>query len=450
MKKFIIAAAVLMSSSSALAAEAPKVEISGRLDTIVAHVKQSDVYRTTNPSQPTARLHDRVIINNTLIDINVDGKTDSNLKYGGLIRFHADTSKAINSETSVGDKTMFYLQSDKFGRFEAGNTPGAGGLFEMELLFLNRGTYGVDGYWSQLVTDKTVRTTSIADKPVLAGSTALTNAIRTFDARGLEFIVSPNILSNYSGNHYSDAPKISFFTKPVKQLTVGVSFIPDMDSTGSIAGVATKTGGPVFDSQRANNPATFRNIVSGGGTLDVNPADKINFKTSFVGEVGKAKNPLIRDLRALEAGMLLCYDKTFKFGGTVGTWGKSLTLKNPVANAKQKSLYWTLGTGYEHGKLGTSLTFMKSYKAGGIEALTTNPSIAQAISLTSGLGANGLRANDFSDFATNKFSNVVLDIEYNLAPGFQPFAGVSRFEFKESAGSKDKGVVIMGGTRLLF
>ena len=445
MKNILLISALITAPILANAAESPKVKLGGRMDTMAGYVNQEKKYRTTNPSLPTDPLHKGAIVNDTTLDINVDGATNQGLKYGGVIRLHADTSTATNKETGLGDKTWMYMQHDKIGRLEVGNMPGAGGLFEMELTFFNRGTWGVDGFWSQWVTDKTYRTTNIANNAIFGADSAkaVGSALRGFETRGLEFIVSPNLPSNYSGNHYSDAPKASFFTKPITNLTLGISYIPDMDSTGTISGLATKTSGPVFDAKRVHNPATFREIFSGGGTYDINASKELKIRTSLVGEVGKAKLPVLRDLKAMEAGLLFIYKEKFKVGGTYGNWGKSLTLKNTLPGTKQKAEYWTLGAGYEYEKFGTSLTYMESKKAGGIEALTTNTGVAGVISA-------GLSKSSFSDIKTNNLKNLVLDVDYKLAPGFLPYFGVSNFEFKESTGSTDKGFVFMGGTRLLF
>jgi hypothetical protein len=447
MKNFLLVSTLIAAPLLANAAEAPKVKLGGRMDTMAGYVKQENKYRTTNPSLATEPLHKGAIVNDTTLDINIDGVANQGLKYGGVIRLHADTSVATNKETGLGDKTWVYMQHDKIGRVEVGNMPGAGGLFEMDLTFFNRGTWGVDGFWSQWVTDRTFRTTNIANKPALDFNTdtqKLRGALRAFETRGLEFIVSPNLPSNYSGNHYSDAPKASFFTKPLTGLTLGISFIPDMDSTGTISGVAGKKTGPVFDTKRAANPPSFKDIFSGGAMYDINASKELKIRTSLVGEVGQAKSNLIRDLKAMEAGLMFVYKDKLKFGGSYGNWGKSLTLKNPVAGAKQKAEYWTLGVGYEYEKIGTSLTYMGSKKAGGIEAITTKSDLSQA------LNGGIITKADFSDFKTNNLRNIVLDVDYKLAPGFLPYFGVSNFEFKESTGSKDKGFVFMGGTRLLF
>ncbi len=444
MKKLILVSSMIALPILASAAEAPKVKLGGRMDTMAGYVKQKDIYRSTNPALPINRTHSGAIVNDTTLDVNIDGTSNQGFKYGGLIRLHADTSVATNKETTLGDKTMFYIQHDKIGRFEAGSMPGAGGLFEMDLTFFNRGSWGVDGFWSQWVTDRTYRVTNLANKPAFAGATAVRDALRGFSTRGLEFVVSPNLPSNYSGHYYSDAPKASFFTKPIPQLTLGVSYIPDMDSTGSITGQSGRSTGPVFDSTRTDNPATFREIVSGGGILELDPSKELKIKTSLVGEIGSAKLSALNDLRAMEAGLLFVIKEKIRVGGTYGNWGKSLTLKNKIAGTKQKAEYWTVGAGYEYEKIGASLTYMQSDKAGGIEALKTTDGIK-------GVTTAGILSNsDLSDFRTNRLRNIVLDVDYKLAPGFLPYFGISNFEFKESRGAKDKGFVFMGGTRLLF
>jgi hypothetical protein len=430
MKKTIILAAVASSLSIvSIAAEAPKVKIGGRMDVMAGSVKESNGYRTTNPSNPSNAnaLQKSAIVNDTKIDVNVDGKINENVKYGGFIRLHADSSAATNKESSIGDKTMVYIQHDKIGKLEGGNMPGAGGLFEMDTVFLNKGTWGIEGFWSQWVQDKTKRTSAAIPVPL--------------NTRSAEFLVSPNLPSNYSGNHYSDAPKVNFFTKPIKTITLGVSFIPDMDNTGSIAGIAPKNSGPVdsdryFGAAAGSYPATFRNIWSGGVMYEQKFGD-YGVKASLVGEVGKAKLDALRNLKAAEAGINLSY-KEFHLVGSYGDWFKSLTLKNPVAGAKQGGKYYTVGFGHEINKVGYSVTHISSKKAGGIEALRTKAAL------------NALPTSVLSDFDYNRLKATSFDVEYHLAPGFKPYAGVTFFKFKESKGHKDSGQVIMAGTRLLF
>ena len=97
----------------------------------------------------------------------------------------------------------------------------------MDTVNFNTGSWGVDGFWSQWVTARTSRTTGIFFATGAFGSlnSALGGGTRgNPESRGFEFIVSPNLLSNYSGHYYSDAPKVNLFTKPIKELYLAMDW----------------------------------------------------------------------------------------------------------------------------------------------------------------------------------------------------------------------------------
>lgn len=440
MKKYLISGISVLMASSALAAEAPKVRIEGRMDVQAGVVNQKSEFQNSIPSDPASgqKMSTGGVVNDTKLDIHVDGKVSKDFTYGGMIRLHADTSVATNKEGAVADKTMVYIQHEKIGRLEAGNMPGAGGLFEMDTVNLAKGSWGVEGFTSQWITDRTKRTTEIFSRNTGIGTiAALVGGFK--DTRSIEMIISPNLPTNYSGHYYSDAPKVNFFTKPLKELTLGVAFIPDMDSAGTIRGQASRTGGPV-DSERSSNPATFKNIISGGFVYENKFYKDFGIKTGLTGELGKAKLSYVNDLRAYEAGMMLSY-KELKIGATVGSWFDSLTLKQKTTGGRHGSNYFTLGASHQIDKLGYSLTYLNSRKAGGIEILGKQ---------ITDVFAPLVSAQDFADTRYNKFNNVVLDVDYKLAPGMLPYASFSSFRFKESTGAKDSGYVALIGTRLLF
>jgi hypothetical protein len=427
--KAIASLLLCLAPLSAVAQEPLKVTLGGRMDTQFGYGKESKYYRNTNPSflsnpyfetSPSSNtMHKSAIVSDTKLDIKADGKYSADLAYGALIRLHADASDAANDEKTVGDKTMFYLQHAKIGRIEAGNYPGAGAAFESTVPFYDTGTWGVDGYWNRWVS-------SYTKKIPLGG------------IKGLQFITNPNLPSNYSGWHYSDAPKVTFYTKPLPGLTVGVSYIPDLDSRGGINGVALRNAGPT-DSGRSNTPATFKEIFSGGGTYKYAICQDLKVKFGLAGEVGKAKLAALRDLKAYEANFGIKY-KQIKLTTSYGNGGKTWTLKNPLPGAKQKSEYWTLGLGQQIDKLGYAVTYMKSSKAGGTESAILKHPAGSYLEVKQTL----------SDFRSNKLDVVMLDVDYKVAPGFLPYTGVGAFRFKESQGSNDKGYVAMAGTRLTF
>lgn len=459
MKKVLISTILSIAAFNAVAAEAPVVSLHGRMDTQYTTVREKK-FKNSNPSNPErgANLNNSAIVNDTKLDINIDGKIDNNRTYGGFIRLHADTSAATNDETSIGDKTMVYYQDNRIGRIEAGNMPGAAAMLEMDVSNFNHGAWGVDGFGSKHIQDRTIQTSEKFNRNL--GSGASITAVREAngfgkfavqETRGLEFITYANLPSNYSGNHYSDAPKINLFTKPVTGLTIGLAIIPDMDSTGTIKGQSTTNGGPTFDSTRANNPATFKEIYSAGVMYDKKFNKDWSLKTVLAGEAGRAKTAGVRDLRAYEAGFMAGY-QDYKFGMTYGSWTKSLTLKQKNPGTKQGSGYWSAGFSHDINKFGYAVTYLNSRKAGGIETLTkrTKDALNASGNSTAQFVASKITADYFSDYAYNKFQNVAVDVDYKLAPGFLPYATVSAYQFKEAGGTKSNGRVAIIGTRLMF
>lgn len=460
MKKVLISTILSIAAFNAIAADAPVVSLHGRMDTQYTTVHEKK-FKNSNPSNPErgAALNTSAIVNDTKLDINIDGKIDNNRTYGGFIRLHSDTSAATNDETSIGDKTMVYYQDNRIGRIEAGNMPGAAAMFEMDVSNFNHGAWGVDGFSSKHIQDRTIQTSQRLNKDLGGVSGANINAVRqqkfgkfsVLETRGLEFITYANLPSNYSGNHYSDAPKINLFTKPLTGLTLGLAIIPDMDSTGTIKGQSTTNGGPTFDEKRSNNPATFKEIYSAGVMYDKKFNKDWSLKTVLAGETGRAKTAGIRDLRAYEAGFMAGY-QNYKFGMTYGSWTKSLTLKQKNQGTKQGSGYWTAGFSQDINKFGYAITYLNSRKAGGIESLTqrTKDGLNATGNASAQFIASQMGKDFFSDNAYNKFQNVALDVDYKLAPGFLPYATVSAFKFKEGGGTKSNGRVAIIGTRLMF
>lgn len=436
MKKLLILTTTILFPLAVQAAEPLKVTLGGRLDTMAASIKGKDAFRTVNPFVPgSAEVNDFVIVNDTKIDFNVDGKGVYDIQYGGHIRLNADASESSSSETTLGNKTMVYIQHDKIGKLEAGNTPSSGALFEMDIMSFTKGSYGVDGAAISFIEDKTMRMSKLLTPYVLF---SILPGIK--DTRGYEFIEAPYLPSNYSGYNYSDAPKVNFFTKPVEYITVGITFIPDLDSAGTVKGIALKHGGPTWDSSRALNPATYKNIVNGGMVFDKEVVKNFGIKAMVAGEIGEAKDNAIRDLKAYEAGLALTFYKNIQLAATYGYWGKTFTLENPAPGAKQRGDYYSLGFGHQIEKFGYSVTYINSQRAGGVESLITSKLA----------GLPGITKASFTDYSSNKFNNTVIDVEYELAQGFTPYATLSFYNFKESTGTEDEGNVALLGTRLIF
>jgi hypothetical protein len=436
------------------AGEVPTIKLSGKMDVIGGMLKESGPFKAIDPANPDTsdEIHNYALVNDTNIDFNIDGKTNNGLKYGGFARLHADVGTSTSKENTLGDKVLVYIQNDKIGRLEAGSTPGGPGIFEEEISNFGIGSWGIGGFVPTWFSDRTMQTAKafnsdtnrvpamVNGNPMMA-TLKQANGNAVPETRGLEFITYPDLPSHYSGKYYSDANKVNFYTKPTPDLTVAVTYIPDLDTIGTVSNIALN-GGPV-DDRKKYYPGTFRDIFGAGFVYEKALNKDWKVKAVLAGETGKAKLQGINNLKAYEAGFRISY-KEYKFGASYGDWFNSLALKQKQLNSRQGASYWTVGFSQQIEKFGYSVTYLNSKKAGGIEGLTKRDGISQAIA------ANFLASSIFSDLAFNKFYNVVLDIDYKAAPGLLPYATLSKFRFKESRGYKDNGYIVLVGTRLSF
>ncbi|MBS0236015.1 MAG: porin [Proteobacteria bacterium] len=419
---------------------APKVTIEGRMDTTWGLRHQNAPYDRMYSFTPgytiSPDLRDHAIVNDTKIDIKVNSPEDCEIAYGGLIRLNADTSTATSGEDSIADKTMFFVQSNRFGRIEGGNYPGAGAMFEMDISTYAKAGYGVEGFWLKWMNDVAL--------VVLPGPTP----VLLSGLSGFRYLASPNLPSNYSGLFYSDAPKLTYYTKPLDDLTIGVSYIPDLDSTGTVVGIAPLTGGPV-DSQRfaLGYRPTYRNIISGGAQYKKKLADWV-FTMNVAGEIGSAKKyrntDYIRDLRAYEVGGIVSY-KTYSAGATYGNWGKTGTYRAQFPGTKQGASYWTLTASQQMEKLGYSLTYIHSRRAGGLEGVGSQLTNNSAPFFTP------LQLPEFSDTSDNRMKALSFGAQYLVAPGLLPYTEVTGFRFSSAAETpSNHGYVWLTGIRMNF
>jgi hypothetical protein len=434
LKKTAVMAVCLGAMASAAYADA-KVEVGGRMDTMYLLTKQRDAYAyaidplTAEPvyASPLAK---HGLIMDTSVEIAANFKT-GDLSYGASIILNADTSPSTTGEESVADRTKVYIKHDKIGMLELGSTPGAGGRFEMMDAQVAHAAYGIWGFWSQTISSSE----DLALGPVI---------VNQGDQVGWKYLSYPSLPSNYSGKHYSDSNKVSFYTKPTECLTVGISYIPNLDHTGTASTFTTANGGP-GDAERAGNRSTFKDIISGGFAYEHKFAEDVKVTLYAAGEVGKAKTwlggDLLRDLKAYEVGVYSVY-KNFKFSGSYGDWGKTGAYKAEYATpgAKQGANYWTLGMGQQIEKFGYSLSYFDSRRAGGQEAVATSAFPTTPLPTVSDAKYNKLRA-------------VSLGVDYKLADGLLPYLEITEFRFKNGnalTSKENKGRVFLAGVRVTF
>ena len=451
--RFLLSVMASVLTTTSLANDV-KVKIGGSLDMMVGAVEQKSPYHNSTfiSSSSPSTSNKKAIVSDGRININIDGELDSGLKYGGLIYLNADPSIATSSEAGLVDRSMVYVQSDKVGRLEVGNYPGAGGLLGMDTFTFAKAAYGVEGYWIAWVKDVAYVDIGTEFAPYMSGQKMISGTL------GHRYLINPNLPSNYSGHHYYDAPKITFYTQPITGLTVGISYIPDLDSTGTIRTQGGKESGPT-DPERleVNTRPTFKNIISGGVHYHakLNP---IEMKMSLIGEIGKAKKyygtNLINDLKAYQLGLALIHGE-YSLAGSYGNWGKTGTYRAKYEGTKQGAEYWNLIFAQQKEKLGYSLGYMQTRRAGGLEPVGSQVSSGIAAGLNAGYGASYSTTpsanRSYSDSSYNTLHAISLGVDYKLAPGFIPYIEATRFIFKSKGiPNSNSGFNVLTGLRLKF
>ena len=445
MKKLaILFSASLFCAYSAIA-EMPQVKLGGTLHSMAGYRDQKGNYKFDDPSSNTGNQHhSSAFANDAKIKISADGKFNST-KYGALLKLNADAGATSADETGNADKNMFYIQNDKIGRFEFGNYPGAGAMLEMDIDNFEKGAYGHEGYWSSWVNKKTSKEYNYGPFGAISGTLAKSNL--------LSFMRTPNMPTNYLATHYSDATKATFYTVPAKGLTMGISYIPDLDSTGTIATISTRNGGNTDGDRKIlgqSHPALYKEIFSGGIRYEFDITD-FKIKTTATGEVGHAKTKVINKLRAWEIGAQIRYG-SYGIASTYGDWGRTTTLKEKLSGTKQGASYWTLNAMHDvSDKLGYSISYMHGKKAGGMELIGNYVNTLAIATKPQGGPLTDAQKRNYSDVKYNTLNNIIFDIDYKLADGFVPFASVARFAFKEAeSGKGNKGVITLLGTKINF
>lgn len=218
---------------------------------------------------------------------------------------------------------------------------------------------------------------------------------------GFAGIIRPDLPIANAGNAAGtneDATKITYYSPRFAGFQAGVSYAPNSGSTG-----VTVPG----------NASTFEDVLTGG----INYAaqwDSIGFKAAITGQTAEAKAVGAQvDLGAWDAGVNVTF-AGFTVGGSYGDWDDALGVNTD-------SDYWDIGLGYEFGAFSASATYLDS---------------------TAETGA-----------VEDEFENIVLGIDYKLAPGLVPYAEVSFFEFDGSGAgiaNDNEGTVFILGTELSF
>ena len=414
MNKFLVTTALVASfATSAMAESDAKLSVNGTIDSKFANTSQRDAFRSNDAGK---KLSNNNIATDAYLNFNIKGEVKSGLKYGGLIKLNANTSKSKkemydnDGKSSIAEQVMAYLESG-YGRVEVGNYTGVA-----ESMKVNAGTFasatgGINGdsqyYWNA---------STMENKKDAAGNDvkdAAGNVIKVKTKTA--FLQTANLPTNELGTfglRGVNAAKLNYYTPEFSGFRFGATFTPNT----KVHGTASSVTSVVKDN------TGFKNVFETGLSYTSEIKD-VGVKFAVVSEFGKNQEKDVKNLRAYEVGTNLSY-KGFTVGGSYGDWGKYGS-----SNAVEfgKTSYWTAGVGYANGPISASLTHLQGKK--GIAKVSDNKT-------------------------HNKLRNTVIGVDYKVAPGILPYVEFSSFKMNQasqaSEDNNNKGHIFMTGVKLSF
>ncbi len=220
------------------------------------------------------------------------------------------------------------------------------------------------------------------------------------------FITTPSLpLAHGSttvlGDESTDnANKVTYYSPRYSGFQLGLSYQPDYKDRGQ--SVTRTNNDPNESGENFDAGLNYEGSYSG-----------VSIGAAVTGQVGNAENSNTEDLAAWNAGGKLGY-MGFTVAGSYGSWDDSLAAKNSNADAD----YYTAGVGYDYKQFAVSATYLDS---------------------TIDLGR-----------VDNDFKNLVVGVDYKLAPGLTPYAEASFYRFDADTRANNDGDVFIVGTQLAF
>lgn len=407
MKKFLMGTTALIGAATiASTAEAagPDVTVGGFIDFQASFADSDNGFDTTDGSDRDLD-RDSHFQNDTEVHILVDGKTDNGLGYGAVIELEADVDGGNlddGSESGSGnaDKTYIYLESS-VGRVEAGNNVGAAQSLSIGAESIARATGGIKGDFHRYVDvgqddSGGFATPSILYVPALPSEVDFT-------------------IASGAGNSLVDqeeSTKLTYFTPRVSGFQAGASFSLDNGDFGSAAGLSSEA-----------NADQYENLWSLGANYE-GDFEGVGIRVGATGEFGEAETSANEDIAAYQVGAEVSF-QGFSLAASYGDNDDSRS-GTTTATSSGDVTYWTAGAAYETGPFGVSVTYLDSE--------------AEGTTQTSSVG-------------DDEFTNLVIGVDYSLAPGLTPYVEAAFFEAEEglaSGSNSNDGSVVLIGTQLNF
>jgi outer membrane protein OmpU len=276
----------------------------------------------------------------------------------------------------------------------------------------------LDGTWGrfELGSNQGATSTMRVDASTLAAASGGIDGSWNFFANNTavsNFITRPALVTEHGStrgagsalfdNSQDNANKITYYSPRYEGFQLGLSYQPDQTDRGQVV------------SRNENNAGQSGDIFDGGVNYQ-NQFGDWSLAAALTGQMGSAETRGTEDLQAWNAGALVGYSG-FKLAASYGDWADS-----NLGNGADAS-YWTVGGGYDYGAFGSSVTYIKSEIQ------------------------NAARVNE------NEFDNIVVGVDYKLAPGLTPYAEWSIFNFDAGnnvRGQNNNGQVFIVGTQVAF
>ncbi|MDG1436303.1 MAG: porin [Rickettsiaceae bacterium] len=337
--------------------------------------------------------------NSTALMAKISNKVND-VEYGAKI---AVVPTAKRKSGASYDGSHIFLESD-YGRFEAGSPFSAASMMVVDAGDIGA---GAGNNWSRYVN------TNIGH---LKGNSNVEPSFAT----NVDFVLDDKLTTSLDNRSYTTEPprSIAYYT-PKFALTestkvqVGASYTPDSSNTGAdsltknSSGTETKT---IDDGGAINKfvlDSTVKNAVTGGVSIEQNIADGVDLKVAFTGEAGKSAGSVkqyatandadpqttsLKGLRTYNIGTVLNVGN-FSYAGSYGSLGKSLT--SPLFHKTGRKTSYCIGAvAYKQGPFAVSVSYFKGTKF------------------------------------KNKTDAVSVGTNYQLAPGFKPYAQITSFTLK--------------------
>ncbi|MBN8828560.1 MAG: porin [Sphingobacteriia bacterium] len=415
MKKLLLTSALISGFSAAALADAPTITAGGKIDWKTAFTHQKQSFQTAIDRH--SRKQHMETQNN--VNIKAEGQTDFGMKYGAVVELGHDTRSTANSGKDVFFKDTFLFMESNMGRLELGSHAGASDTMKVDASNIARATGGVDGAFEDHVNSTVGYLDTGLGKRIAA-----------------QYITAPNLPLTQS-SQYARYNKVSYYTPEFSGLQLGVSYAIDTGDNGNYRGLTSKFL-ELNDDNDGVTPGSANNFSNAFevGLKYKYQFDQVGLELGATGQFASAQKVAptvtvttakqLRSVKAYNVGGTLTYTN-FSLSGSYGSWGKSTNTKQTEQYNHSSSRYYTLGGAYVQGPVGLSVTYLDSKRL------------------------------------MNKFHNISVGADYQLAPGMLPYVEGNFFKYKPHAGAflastggtagdakKNNGNVTFVGVKFMF